>query len=127
MSRRRTSLPPELEAFIEPRRVSRQLPAEARARVLARAGTAGATGEQMTAAYPRHRGDSRGPVRARWVARLAVAASVALAAGTVWGIVSLPHRPSGESSPSVRPSAVQTRTAGARKVEPPALLPVPVP
>ena len=114
MKRRQSSLPSELEAFIEPRRVTRHLPAEIRTRVLARAGKPAAAGGELPAAYPRHRGDSPAPVRARLLVRLAVAASVALAAGTVWAIVSLPRQPEGQVGPGVHPSAAATN-AGPRR------------
>src|SRR3569623_522000 len=51
-----------------------------------------APGAEVAPAYLRHLGDSPVPRRARPFARSAVAASVALAAGTVWGIVTLPGR-----------------------------------
>jgi len=115
VTRRRTSLPPELEAFIEPRGVTRQLSAETRARVLARA--ARAPGAEVAPAYLRHHGDSPVPRGARPFARIAVAASVALAAGTVWGIVTLPGRSTGEVRPAV---------GGTSPLQAPAVVPAPL-
>ena len=117
MTRRRPSLPAELEAFIEPRRVTRQVPGEMRARVLARAGKPAATGAQLPAAYSPHRGDSAAPIRARLTVRLAVAASVALAAGTVWGIVALPRQPDHQVGPGVHPNS-GTANSGPRRTVP---------
>jgi len=116
MRDRETSLPPELEAFIEPRRLTRRLPAETRARVLARASQRGVAGRLLPPAHLHDRGDSPAPVRARSLARLAVAASVVLAAGTVWGIVSFPRQPAVEVRPDVRP-AVQPATSAAPHVQ----------
>lgn len=120
-----TSLPPELEAFIERRRVKRRLPAEARARVLARAGSPDAAGAQAPRASLHHRGDSPVSMRARWSTRIAVAASLALAAGTVWGFVRLPQRPAGEVRPVAAPAApAAARHAGA-SAPAPAIAPAP--
>ena len=92
MNRRPSSLPPELAAFITPRRVSRRLPWPMRERVLARA-RAPVARDGAPPPVPHHQGDLAAAVRVRPLVRVAVAASVLLAAGTVWGIVELRRAP----------------------------------
>lgn len=118
MSRLPSSLPPELEAFITPRRLTRRLPAPMRERVLARVRSPVASGEGP-ASPPLHQGDLAAGARVRPLVRFAAAASVLLAAGTVWGIVSLHRAPGDAVSPAMpRPQPVSPRDLTPRAAEP---------
>jgi hypothetical protein len=89
-----SDLDPELEAFLQPRKIQRQVPAELRARVLDRSRAIVAAGgaiPRLPASDSPPPGIVRG-ARARRLGRLALAASVAVAAGAVGAVAALRHR-----------------------------------
>jgi len=94
MKRDGSDLDPELEAFLTPRKIQRQAPPELRARVLARARAIAAAGG--TVPHPPARDLTPPPrvraARGRRLVWIALAASVAVAAGAVGAVAALRGR-----------------------------------
>ena len=117
MRRRNAELDPELEALLEFSDVERRLRPEVRARVLGRSRATVLGGEAFMPAPPPdgRRRSLSGPVqRGRGVARLALAASIAIVAGTVGALAALRARATRDPPAAVadRPLAVPTVVPG---------------
>ena len=126
MKRPGSDLDPELEAFLSPGKIQRQVPPELRARVLDRA-RAIAAGDAMPPARPLPLPESRPlPVaRGRRVFRIALAASFAVAGVAAGAVAALHGRSaplSGVPSPDSVPRAPNVPVAGTDRPasEPPA-------
>jgi hypothetical protein len=109
MKRRGSALDPELEAFLERRKIERQAPAELRARALARA-RAFLAGDVIPAARP---ADATPMVRTRGrrLFRIALAASFAIAGAAV-GAVAARHDRSADVPPIASPERVAPAPIG---------------
>ena len=112
MKRRDTELDPELATLLEFREVERRLQPEVRARVLARS-LAIVLGEEAFTPAPAPERRRPLPVparRARGLARLALAASIAIVAGTVGALAALRGRATHDPPAALadRPLAVPT-------------------
>jgi hypothetical protein len=108
MTRRATELDPELASLLEFRAVERRIPPEVRARVLARSHAIVLWGEAFTPDGPR---SLPAPVgRGSGRARLALAASIVIVAGSVGAIAALPGRAADDPPAAVadRPLSVPT-------------------
>ena len=126
MKRRGSDLEPELEAFLTPRKIQRQMPPELRARVLARArAIAGGRRDPASARALRTAPPMRG-ARGRRLLRIALAASFAVAGAAVGAVAALhgrtAHTPADRLAGRVpsRRRALRSRASAAPSSEPPA-------
>jgi len=127
MRRRDHDLEPELEAFLRPRRIRRGVPRDLRARTLARArailAAGGAIPPRAPVGLPRPLPLS--VARGRRLARVALAASIAVAAGAVGALAALHVRttatPELESRMSAPIAAAPVARGGDPSIAPPAV------